>query len=81
MPKYENDCNHAPEEFLGTVCLHGEEGDLYFYIDEKYFADGEGLRFCFRYGVGGAYMTGAAAEFLTIMKHNRQTRSQNNDNT
>jgi len=53
MPKYENECNHAPEDFFGTVRLDGVDGDLYFYTDEF-----ERVRYCFRYGPQGAYSTG-----------------------
>ena len=55
-----NECNHAPNEFIGTVFLNGMEGDLYLYIDKRRASVGEGLRYCFRYGEAGAYETGAA---------------------
>tara|TARA_R110001592_G_scaffold42057_2_gene136834 strand:+ start:2690 stop:2866 length:177 start_codon:yes stop_codon:yes gene_type:complete len=57
MTKYENECNHAPEEFFGTTHLFGTEGDLYFYTDEWGQA-----RYCFRHGPQGAYTTGVAGK-------------------
>ena len=57
MPKYENECDHALEDFFGTVRLFGKEGDLYFYTDQW-----EQIRYCFRHGEMGKYITGLAIQ-------------------
>lgn len=35
QPKYHNHCGHDESEFAGHYVIDGEEGDLYFYFDEK----------------------------------------------
>ena len=49
MCKFENQCNHKPESFYGTVTIEGKEGDLYFYKSHDKW------EYCFRTGPDGEY--------------------------
>ena len=53
MTKYENQCDHSPEDFYDTVELFGRAGDLYFYIDRW-----KAWNYCFRSGPDGDYESG-----------------------
>tara|TARA_R110000824_G_scaffold20891_7_gene78352 strand:- start:537 stop:899 length:363 start_codon:yes stop_codon:yes gene_type:complete len=66
MPKHENQCNHPPESFYGTVKLFRREGDLYFYVDKWIdtgaYSTGKLIKnewnYCFRSGPNEHYENG-----------------------